>query len=147
MDIWVWIGLALLVIVVSAAAAARRTVRGRVDPTQLLLDPDLVGRVRGLARSDQKIAAIRLLRAGTPGLGLGAARVMVDRMAAGAPGGPATAPTPGADLMPSPSRVSLDVELQARSLKSAGEAMKAVELIRERTDFGLQEATDYVDRL
>ena len=71
-----------LVIVLLLRFLMRRAVVGRVDPTELLLEPELVNRVRALARADQKVAAIKLLRDGTPGLGLGPAKVMVDRMAA-----------------------------------------------------------------
>ncbi len=80
MQTWVWIA----VVVVLAAAgvnAIRRTAAGRVDPTQLLLDPELVGRVRVLAQQGRTIEAIKTLRAGTPGLGLAAAKLMVERMA------------------------------------------------------------------
>ena len=71
----------VLVIVLLLTIFARRAAGG-IDPTQLLLEPDLVGRVRALAQTDQKIAAIKLLREGTPGLGLAAAKQMVDKMAA-----------------------------------------------------------------
>jgi len=81
---WVWIVVVVLVIVVLFMITARRAVGG-VDPTQLLLEPDLVSRVRALAQADQKIAAIKLLRDGTPGLGLAAAKQMVDKMAAASP--------------------------------------------------------------
>ena len=81
MQTWVWIVVVALVVVVLFVIMARRTVGG-VDPTQLLLEPDLVGRVRTLAQANQKVAAIKLLREGTPGLGLAAAKQMVDKMAA-----------------------------------------------------------------
>ena len=88
MQTWVWIVVVVLVVVLLFVVIARRMVGG-VDPTQLLLEPDLVGRVRALAQSDQKIAAIKLLREGTPGLGLAAAKQMVDKMAAGRKAPPA----------------------------------------------------------
>ena len=81
MQTWVWIVVIVLVVVVLFVIMARRAVGG-VDPTQLLLEPDLVSRVRTLAQADQKVAAIKLLRDGTPGLGLAAAKQMVDKMAA-----------------------------------------------------------------
>jgi hypothetical protein len=89
---WVWIVVVVLVVVVLFMFLARRAVGG-VDPTQLLLEPDLVGRVRALAQADQKVAAIKLLREGTPGLGLAAAKQMVDKMAA-----PPKAPPAGGEL-------------------------------------------------
>ena len=151
MPTWVWIVVAVLVVVLSLMIVARRTVGG-VDPTQLLLDPDLVGRVRALAQSNQKIAAIKLLRDGTPGLGLAAAKQMVDRMAA-PPAGP-----PAVDLgksqgvgppeeAPSRSSVPLEVELQVRSLASAGQKIQAIKLVREHTSWDLHTAKDYVDGL
>ncbi len=149
----------VLVVVILTVVVMRRANRG-VDPTQLLLDPDLIGRVRGLARTDRKIQAIKLLRDGTPGLGLAAAKLMVDRMAA--------APHPVeqpkqvdlgkdrptsdsdeisvADLMPSTSSVPLDIELEARSLKSTGQPIAAVKIVRPHTR-NLREAKDYVDGL
>ena len=92
MQTWVWIVAVVLVVVLLFMFFARRAVGG-VDPTQLLLEPDLVGRVRTLAQADQKIAAIKLLREGTPGLGLAAAKQMVDKMAA-----PPKTPPAGGDL-------------------------------------------------
>lgn len=77
---WSWIFLVIVLVLLLAMLLTRRT-RGGVDPTQLLLDPDLVTQVRALAQQNQKIAAIKMLREGTPGLGLASAKVMVDRMA------------------------------------------------------------------
>lgn len=90
MGTWTWIFVGIVVVLLLATLLARRANAG-VDPTQLLLDPELVTRVRGLAQQDQKLAAIKMLREGTPGLGLGSAKVMVDRMAAPRNGGPTTA--------------------------------------------------------
>ena len=96
MQTWVWIVVVVLAIVLLLIIFARRAVGG-VDPTQLLLEPELVGRVRALAQSDQKIAAIKLLREGTPGLGLVAAKQMVDRMAASAKAPPRIDPGENVD--------------------------------------------------
>ena len=93
MEALIWIVVAIVVIVVLLRLLARRAVLGRVDPTELLLDPELVDRVRALAQADQKVAAIKLLRDGTPGLGLAPAKQMVDRMAA-SPRPPAIPPGP-----------------------------------------------------
>lgn len=82
MDAWVWIVVAILLIVPLLAVLGRRAARGRVDPTDLLLEPELVDEVRALARAGQKAAAITLLRRRTPGLGLAPATLMVERMAA-----------------------------------------------------------------
>ena len=79
---WIFIGIAVAVVL--AVRLGRRSAAG-VDPTQLLLDPELIGRVRILAQQNRKAAAIAMLREGTPGLGLASAKVMVDRMAAAPP--------------------------------------------------------------
>jgi hypothetical protein len=80
-DAWVWIVVAVLLVVL-LGVLGRRAARGRVDPTDLLLEPELVEEVRALAQGGQKAAAISLLRERTPGLGLAPASVMVERMAA-----------------------------------------------------------------
>lgn len=82
MDAWVWIVVAVLLVVLLLVVGGRRAARGRVDPTDLLLEPELVEEVRALAQGGQKAAAISLLRKRTPGLGLAPATVMVERMAA-----------------------------------------------------------------
>lgn len=154
----IWVVIVVLLFVLVMTFVGRRAVGG-VDPTQLLFEPDLINRVRALAQAGQKIAAIKLLRGGTPGLGLASAKVMVDKMAASrGPGLTATdldQPDPGsgadlmtgADMMPSAVDVPLEVELQARSFKSAGQPIRAIKLVREHTSWGLREAKDYVDAL
>ena len=82
MDVWVWIAAAILLIALLLAVLGRRAARGRVDPTDLLLEPELVEEVRALARAGDKAAAISLLRRRTPGLGLAPATLMVERMVA-----------------------------------------------------------------
>jgi hypothetical protein len=85
-DAWVWIVVAILLVVLLLGILGRRAARGRVDPTDLLLEPALVEEVRALARSGQKAAAVALLRKRTPGLGVAPATLMVERMAAAKPG-------------------------------------------------------------
>jgi hypothetical protein len=85
-DAWVWIVVAILLVVLLLGVLGRRAARGRVDPTDLLLEPALVEEVRALARSGQKAAAVALLRKRTPGLGVAPATLMVERMAATKPG-------------------------------------------------------------
>lgn len=82
MDTWIWIAVAVFLVLL-LLVAARRAATGSVDPTQLSLDPALMAKVRALAESGQKVQAIAALRSGTPGLGLAAAKLMVDRMAPG----------------------------------------------------------------
>jgi ribosomal protein L7/L12 len=63
------------------ATLLTRRANAGVDPTQLLLDPELVAKVRAMAQQNQKLLAIKTLREGTPGLGLASAKVMVEKMA------------------------------------------------------------------
>src|ERR1700712_2070202 len=129
MSTWTWIFVVIVVVLLLAMLLARRANAG-VDPTQLLLDPELVTKVRALAQQDKKIAAIKMLREGTPGLGLSSAKVMVDRMAPPRSGTPA--PVPGTDVPP-------DVQDQARSLRDAGNEIGAIKLVRTYLP-GLREA-------
>ena len=62
MDAWVWIVVAVLLVVLLLGVLGRRAARGRVDPTDLLLEPELVEEVRALAQGGLKAAAISLLR-------------------------------------------------------------------------------------
>lgn len=153
MNILVWTVVVVLAIVVLLMVFGRRAVGG-VDPTTLTFDPSLIGQVRSLAISNQRLAAIKLLRDHTPGLGLAAAKVMVDRMVISSR--PPNSPTPSLDLSKQSSAqlessgqamVPADVEMQARSLVSAGQKIQAIKLIRENTAWGLREAKLYVDNL
>ncbi|WP_037365461.1 ribosomal protein L7/L12 [Nakamurella lactea] len=139
MDAWLWVVVAVLLVVL-VVVLARRTAVGRVDPTQLLLDPTLMAQVRSLAESGQKVQAIATLRSGTPGLGLAAAKAIVDRMTspAAAPAVPQTK-TQGVPAVPP------DIAAQVLLLKSQGEQIAAIKLVREHTGCGLREAKDYVD--
>ena len=140
---WVWIVVIVVVVVLIAAIATGRRALTGVDPTQLTLDPALVAQVKALAIAGRKIEAINALRAGTPGLSLAHAKNMVDRMAA-----PPKRATPGtADQLPSASEVPLDVELEARSMKSQGQLIAAIKAVRDATGMGLAQAEDYIDGL
>ncbi|MTD15860.1 hypothetical protein GIS00_18145 [Nakamurella sp. YIM 132087] len=181
MDVLAWVVVAVLVVLVALVVTARRMVRKPgIDPTDLLLDPALMARVKELAISDRKIQAIKELRDGVPGLGLATAKTMVDRMAAGArpvpppaPAAPTVDPTPvetvdpvpsvppvpgpvpaqgtspdgGLDAAPSSSPVPLEVELEVRTLRSAGNTAAAIKLVRERTGMDQIDATYYVNSL
>jgi len=153
-DTWIWIVIAILLIVLLLRIVGRRAIVGRVDPTDLLLEPELVNQVRALAQMNQKVAAIKLLRERTPGLGLGPAKLMVDRMAASKHAPPASDPAnidaasgAGSDMMPSALTVPLEVELQVRSLKSSGDTSEAIELVRAHTAWDRAAAKSYVDGL
>ncbi len=132
MSPWTWIFLGIVVVLLLAVLLTRRA--SGVDPTQLLLDPELVTKVRALAQQHQQVAAIKMLREGTPGLGLASAKVMVDRMA-----GPRAAVAQGTG-------VPVDVETQARSLKNSGNIIGAVKLVRGHLP-DLGKAKAYVDSL
>lgn len=141
MSTWSWFFLGIVVVLLLAMLLTRRANAG-VDPTQLLLDPELVTQVRALAVQNQKIAAIKMLREGTPGLGLASAKVMVDRMAA-----PRSANRHG-DAVDGASGAAVPAEVQgqARTLRDQGDAIAAIKLVREYVP-GLQEAKRYVDGL
>lgn len=134
MSPWYWIFLGIVVVLLLAMLLTRRANSG-VDPTQLLLDPELVSKVRLLAQQNQRIAAIQMLREGTPGLGLRSAKVMVDRMA-----------TPRGAAVGRESTVPAEVESEARSMKTMGNTIGAIRLVRNHLP-GLREAKEYVDRL
>jgi hypothetical protein len=111
------------------------------DPTRLTFDPELMHRVKELAVRNQRIPAIVLLRSAHPTLGLAAAKAIVDRLATSRP-----TPQP-AETAPSRSPVPLEIELEARALKSDGNQRDAVELVQESTGWTPGEAKDFVDRL
>ena len=136
MSTWTWIFVGIVVVLLLVLLGTRRS-RSGVDPTQLLLDPDLVTGVRALALQNQKIAAIKMLREGTPGLSLASAKVMVDRMAAPRTG--AQVVVPGAGVPP-------EIAQQARSLRDAGNKINAIKLVRQHLP-GLAEAKAYVEGL
>lgn len=168
MDFWLGLLLGVVVVLLVGALLSRRATRG-TDPTQLTFDPAVMTQAKNLALNDQKIAAIQLLRDSTPGLSLAAAKALVDKLGrrqpsapfAGepipptavaappaAPPGPADwYPAAAADVAPSTSRLPLEVELEARSLKSQGKAINAIKLVREHTDLSLLEAKNLVDGL
>lgn len=143
MTLFVWILAAVLALGVILMLVGKRAVGG-VDPTTVSFEPDLINQVRALAATDQPIAAIKLLRQHTPGLGLAAAKLMVDRMAAAARSSSEDSLN---GLAPSASRLPLEVEMHARSLIAAGQKIQAIKLVRERTGCGLREAKMYVDGL
>lgn len=82
MDAWIWIVVVVVLLVVVFLMTARKAAVGKVNPTQLSLEPELIESVKALAQSNQQIAAIKVLRDGVPGLGLAHATNMVQRMAA-----------------------------------------------------------------
>ncbi|AZI59261.1 hypothetical protein EH165_15065 [Nakamurella antarctica] len=149
METWVWVVIGVVVVFLVLGALGRSQGATRLDPTHMTFDPDLMARVRELS-VNQKIAAIRLLRDGAPGLGLADAKNMVERLARSSP--PPTSPPP--DLLqgyaaqsPSESAVRLEVELEARSLVAAGKKIHAIKVVREETGWSLLDAKEYVDTL
>lgn len=136
MSTWSWIFVGIVVVLLLLLLGTRRA-RSGVDPTQLLLDPELVTSVRALAVQNQKIAAVKMLREGTPGLSLASAMMMVDRMVPARSGTPAAVPGTG---------VPPDVKAQALALRDGGNAIAAIKLVRSYLP-GLREAKAYVERL
>ena len=134
------IGVAAVLVVL--LLVGRRAVSAGADPTQLTFDPSVMEQVKGLALSNQKLPAIRLLREANPTLSMVAAKAIVDRMA----GAATHAPGP-ADHAPSLGQLDLEVELEARNLKAQGQVISAIKLVREHTGWALKESKDYVDGL
>ena len=163
MDVWVWVLVALFALVVVLAVFARRIGRGSADPTQLTFAPEAIAQARSLVAAGNKIEAIKVLRAAAPGLGLGPAKAMVDRMAAPpAPAGPSrqTPPVPrgrddspnrtsapAEESGPSTATVPLEVELEARSLKASGDVGAAIGCVRAGTTLSVGDATLFVELL
>lgn len=82
MDVLLWVALAAVALWLLLRFVGRRVAAGRVDPTDLLLEPELVEQARALAQAGRTAEAVRLLRRRIPGLGVAPATVMVRRMAA-----------------------------------------------------------------
>jgi ribosomal protein L7/L12 len=144
----IWLAIIVVAVVVLAALflLARSAARPGADPTQLTFDPTMMEEVRALTVSGQKVQAIKMLREQTPGLALVTAKLIVDRMEASA-NRPRAAGVAGDDSMPSASVVPFEVELEARNLKSQGQPITAIKLVRQRTGLDLKAAKDYVDGL
>ncbi len=145
-EIWVSAAVAIAAVVIAVLFLVGRRLRVvGVDPTQLTLDPLVMQEVRALIISGDKGRAVSLLREHAPGLAPVTAAAIVDRMALAATR-QKTAGPPG-DTAPSAALVPLEIELEARNLKSQGQLVPAITLIREQIGFDLKDAQDYVNGL
>lgn len=136
--------LVLLVLLVGIMLAVRFRARPKPAPSgpaaSTPVPAELQSRIRTLAAADQRIAAIKLLRAET-GLGLLDAKNAVDAIAAGS-----VLPTPS--FGSSPAGVPRpDLAGRARSLVSAGRANEAVRLVATETGMSAPEAETFVRAL
>jgi ribosomal protein L7/L12 len=150
-DIWLWIVILVAAALIALVIVNARAARSRVDPTQVSIDPALVGQLRDLEAKGKKLDAVRLLRKST-GLGLADAVRIVDKLAAS---GRATKPERGTpDIGGAASgngattaNIGPDNEAELRTLVAAGQQIQAIKMVRELTGMGLKEAKDFVDRL
>lgn len=104
---------------------------------------DLAKKVADLLLAGQKVEAIRLLREAT-GMGLAEARDAVEAAARGTPLPPHSALVHR--QAPAPVLAG-DLPDDVRAAASAGDRLRAIKLLRERTGLGLKEAKDALDRL
>jgi ribosomal protein L7/L12 len=144
---WLYIvGGVVLVVLLVIALRGRGGGRDLMDPGSIrpsaAADPPSEARVVELARANQKIQAIKMLRELRP-LGLKEAKDWVDAVAAGrpAPDAPATA-TPVAPAMRGP-LTPRDEEILA--VARAGNKIEAIKMARLSYGWGLREAKDWVE--
>lgn len=131
----------LLVVAVLLLVASRVAARGSTRPAAVPLSTvavpaELQARIRDLCQRDQRIGAIKELRAAT-GLGLLDAKNATDAIAAGRP-----LPTPPADRRP-----PADLATRARDLLAAGQEVQAVHLVTTETGMSLPDAETFVRSL
>jgi ribosomal protein L7/L12 len=102
---------------------------------------ELIADVRTLLAAGRKIEAVRQVRLAT-GWGLKQSKEYVEAVGAGAP-------LPDTPLQSSPPAAHdpAQLEQEARSLLAEEGKISAIKHVREHTNWGLQEAKDYVERL
>lgn len=88
-----------------------------------------------LVRQGRKLEAIKLVREQT-GCGLAEAKAAVEKLERGEPSEPAA---PGGDLG--------DLKEKIRTLVLSGRMIDAIKLYREKTNTGLKDAKDAVDKI
>ena len=80
-DIVFWIVVIVAAALIALVIVSRSLARSRVDPTQVSIDPAVAAEVRRLYARNEKMKAVKALRAAT-GLGLADAVRIADRLAA-----------------------------------------------------------------
>ena len=135
-----WTGVAIVVLAVCLVASLAASWIGRsrepsVPRPLVPLDEATTREITDLIARDRTIEAIKRVREAT-GAGLREAKVRVDKW-------DATSSAPPAE----PSAARDDLPAEARSVRDASGAIRAIKLVRERTGWGLAEAKAYVDRL
>jgi ribosomal protein L7/L12 len=141
-DIWYWLVVVVVLAVIGFVMVSRRTVRSRVDPTDITITPELAREVRDLYMKNKKLEAVKALREAT-GLGLADAVRIADKL--GATGKPAATANPA--VTSTAMAIGPDHQDEIRSLVAAGQQIQAIKKVRELTGMGLKDAKDYVDKL
>jgi len=141
-NIWYWLVVVVVLVLIGFVMINRRTVRSRVDPTDVTISSELAREVQDLYLKNKKLEAVKELRAAT-GLGLADAVRIADKL--GAAGKPGAAAQPAA--LGTAADIGPDHQDELRSLVAAGQQIQAIKKVRELTGMGLKDATDYVDRL
>lgn len=148
MDILFWVVVLVAAALIALVIVSRSAARSTLDPTSVSIDPALATEVRKLYASNEKVQAIKALRAAT-GLGLADAVRIADKMAgAGKPGATAGS-SPGARTGSAARADSISPgdELEIRDLIAEGRKIDAIRTVRRLTGMDLQEATSYVESL
>jgi ribosomal protein L7/L12 len=101
--------------------------------------PDILTQVRALMNQNNKIEAVKVLRAAT-GMGLAEAKAAVEKLDEG---GSLDGFSPTA---PAPAEVPEDLAATVQGLLQRGEKIEAIKLVRERMKLGLKEAKELVDK-
>jgi len=130
--------LALLVLAFRGRGGGRDLTAFDPTRTPAPADPSSEARVIELARSNQKIAAIKMLR-GMRSIGLKEAKDWVDAAAAGQPPAPAQNAVPPVRTAGGPS----DEEIL--DVARRGNKIEAIKMARQAYGWGLREAKDWVE--
>jgi hypothetical protein len=143
---WGWLIVVLILVDVAVLTAWLLNRRAGPKTTPIYgmfvdtLDLESRDRIERLVADHKNIHAINLLRDRT-GLGLADAKAAIDAAARGE-----WVPTAGLDSVPPPAGWA-ELEPALRALKTEGQPVKAIQLLRNRTGMSLHEAKQAVDRL
>lgn len=128
------------------AAGGEAVAAASAETTRTSISSDAMAQIQLLVAQDKKIQAIKEVRRHT-GLGLKAAKDLVDRMEESAVVGALDVPTAAPQLSPS-STISDEVMARVRALAAQGKKIHAIKELRDHTPgLGLKEAKDIVERL
>ncbi|MEI3844766.1 MULTISPECIES: hypothetical protein [unclassified Microbacterium] len=158
MEPWMWIVAVVVLLVIAGvlvrslspkrpeplspttASAAPATTAIPIARTDGTLDPAVAAEIDRLVATDQKIAAIKVLRDHQP-LSLQEAKDRVDAWIPGSAPRPASVAPGGfsADSLPPTTRAEID------RLVATGQPIAAIKILREATGLGLKESKGVID--